>query len=76
MQQQAQQPVQAKPAITQKPAVTVQAQQKPVVGKTTQPVAQPGQAIQPVKKSSKWWLWLIVILVSAGVGFVAGYFII
>ena len=65
MQQQAQQPVQAKPVTTQ----------KPVVGKTTQPVAKSGQAIQPVEKSSKWWLWLIVIIVSLGAGFAAGYFL-
>ena len=76
MQQQTQQPVQAKPVTTQKPVTTVQAQQKPVVGKTTQPVAKPGQAIQPVEKSSKWWLWLIVIIVSLGAGFAAGYFLI
>lgn len=75
MQQQAQ-PVQVKPVTTQKPVTTVQAQQKPVVGKTTQPVVKPGQATQPVKKSSKWWLWVIVILLSLGAGFAAGYFII
>jgi len=75
MQQQAQQPVQAKPVTTQKPVATAQTQKKPDAGKTTQPI-KPGQAIQPVKKSSKWWLWLIVILFSLGVGFVAGYFFI
>ena len=68
MQQQAQQPVQAKPVTTQKPAASVQAQQKPVAGKTTQPV----NTAQP---KSKWWLWLIVVLVSVGVGFAAGYFL-
>ena len=74
MQQQAQQPVQAK-SVTQKPASTVQAQQKPGVGKTAQPI-KPGQAAQPVKKPSKWWLWVIVIIVSLGAGFAAGYFLI
>jgi len=68
MQQQAQQPVQVKPGITQKPASTIQAQQKPVAGKTTQPV----NTGQP---KSKWWLWLIVIIVSLGAGFAIGYFI-
>jgi len=69
MQQQAQQPVQAKPATTQKPAATVQAQQKPVAGKTIQPV------VNTVQPKSKWWLWLIVIIVSLGAGFAIGYFI-
>ena len=74
MQQQAQQPVQVKPA-TQKPGATVQTQQKPVAGKITQPVVKPGQAIQPTEKKSKWWLWVIVIIVSLGAGFAAGYFL-
>jgi len=71
--QQIQRPVQAKPVATQvqqKP-VAVQTQQKPVAGGQ---VAQPS-AVQPVKKKSIWWLWLIVILVSAGAGFAVGYFI-
>lgn len=71
--QQTQKPVQAKPVATQvqqKPVV-VQTQQKPVAGGQ---VAQPETA-QPVKEKSKWWLWLIVILVSVGAGFAAGYFI-
>ena len=72
MQQQAQQPVQAKPATTQKPAATAQAQQKPVAGKITQPVVNTGQ---PEKKKSIWWLWLIVIIVSLGAGFAIGYFL-
>jgi len=72
MQQQAQQPVQVKPVTTQKPVAKVQAQQKPVTGKTTQPV----NTGQPVKKKSKWWLWVIVILLSLGAGFAAGYFLI
>ena len=53
MQQQAQQPVQAK-SVTQKPVATAQIQQKPGVGKTAQPI-KPGQAAQPVKKPSKWY---------------------
>ena len=75
MQQQAQQPVQAKPVTTQKPVATAQTQKKPDAGKTTQPIKL-GQAIQPVKKSSKWWLWVIVILLSGAAGFAAGYFLI
>ena len=71
--QQTQKPVQARPVATQpqqKP-VAVQTQQKPVAGaQATQP-----SAVQPVKKKSIWWLWLIVVLVSAGVGFAVGYFI-
>ena len=72
--QQTQNPVQAKPVATQvqqKP-VAVQTQQKPVAGgQATQP-----EAAQPVKKKSNWWLWLIVILVSAGAGFAVGYFLV
>jgi len=73
MQEQTQKPVQAKPIATQiqqKP-VAVQTQQNPVAGGQ---VAQPA-AVQPVKKKSIWWLWLIVILVSAGAGFSIGYFL-
>lgn len=71
--QQTQKPVQAKPVATQ-------VQQKPVAVQTQQPVAgrqatQPS-AVQPVKKKSIWWLWLIVVLVSAGAGFAVGYFLI
>lgn len=55
------QPVQVEPVVTQ--PVTAQ---NPVVGQVQQnPVA--GQ--QPVKKKSKWWLWVIigVVVVAAGI---------
>ncbi|MBL7059119.1 hypothetical protein ISS08_01580 [Candidatus Pacearchaeota archaeon] len=36
--------------------------------------AQPAATAQPVeKKNSKWWLWLIVILVSLGAGYGISY---
>jgi len=41
-----------------------------------QPKAQPAQTATqpPVKKKSKWWIWLIVALIVVGIG-VAAYFI-
>ena len=65
-----QQPVQATPATTQKPAATAQAQQKPAVGQQAQPVAgKPVQPGQPVKKKpSKWWIWVIIAVIVVGGG--------
>ena len=56
-----QQPVQAKPAAIQNPAVIAQTQQKPVA-------AQPVQLGQAVKKPSKWWIWVIVAIIIIGGG--------
>ena len=39
-------------------------------GQPVQPQAQPAQTVaqpQPIKKKSKWWIWLIVGLVVLGI---------
>ena len=51
----------------------IQEQQKPME-QVSQDKQVNSQAEQPVKKKSKWWLWLIIALVVLGVA-VAGYFI-
>jgi len=58
--QQTQQPVQAKP-------VVVQAQQKPVIGQTTQ-IGQPVK-----KKPTRWWIGVIVAIIVIG-GVIWAYF--
>lgn len=47
-------------------------QTKPGAPVATTPGVQP--SIQPVKKKSKWWIWLIIALVVIGAA-VAAYFI-
>jgi|SaaInlStandDraft_3_1057020.scaffolds.fasta_scaffold293606_1 hypothetical protein len=53
----------------QQPATAATAQPKAQAAQ--QPAAQP-MAGGPVKKKSKWWLWLIVIIVSIAAGFLIG----
>lgn len=63
-----QQPVQANPAVIQKPVSTVQTQQKPIVKQVVQPV-KPGQVAQPVsKKPKRWWIFLLVAIFIIGGG--------
>lgn len=53
--------------------------QKPIpVQQISQVAKTPVQGVQPaiVKGGkSKWWLWAIVVVISLGVGLLAGYFI-
>ena len=51
--------------------------QTPPIVQPVQPKAQPAQTAaqpQPVKKKSKWWIWLIIALIVVGIA-VASYFI-
>jgi hypothetical protein len=44
--------------------------QTPQTGQPVQPQAQPAQTAaqpQPIKKKSKWWIWLIVGIVVLGI---------
>lgn len=46
------------------------ASQAPQTGQPVQPQAQPAQTAaqpQPIKKKSKWWIWLIVGIVVLGI---------
>lgn len=60
---------------------TQTAQPKPMTGATTtmqagaKPVQTANQPMKSEKKKSMWWLWLMVILVSLGIGFLLGYFL-
>jgi hypothetical protein len=45
---------------------------------SAQPVAQPGvqpNGAQPVEKKSKWWLWLLIVVVIALVGWGIWYWV-
>ena len=51
--------------------------QVPKTAQPVQPQPQPAQTAaqpQPVKKKSKWWIWLIIALVVIGAA-IASYFI-
>ena len=46
------------------------ASQAPQTGQPVQPQTQPAQTAaqpQPIKKKSKWWIWLIVGIVVLGI---------
>ena len=48
--------------------------QIPAVAKPVQ--GQIGTTVPPTEeKKTKWWLWVLVILISLGIGVLAGYFI-
>jgi len=63
MEQETKQPVQQGTQPTGSPQV-------PKTGQPVQPQVQPAQTAaqpQPIKKKSKWWIWLIVGIVVLGI---------
>jgi len=56
----------------------VGASQAPQTGQPVQPKAQPAQTAaqpQPIKKKSKWWIWLIVGIVVLAIAAVLYFFV-
>ena len=63
---------------TQQETQPAGASQTPQIGQPVQTQAQPAQTAaqpQPIKKKSKWWIWLIVGIVVLAIAAVLYFFV-